>query len=153
MITWDNILLLRFKIHKPRIVSRFVNSKRAKYINEAENRLTPIAFYRRNHDEKEISVYCVDMYIKNCKRQHKTIWKLGDQTFKRAHDKNALARGDLIVSKLENICYDKDKQRKLYLVPSLFGEHCNIKPFIEDFHEDDLRVAKLADESHLVKRN
>ena len=152
MTIWDNISLFKFKIHKARVVCRFVNSVRKKYINEIENRLTPVAFYRRNHDEKEISVYCIDKYIKNGHRQHKTIWKLGDKTFKRAHDKLALARGDIIVSKLENICYDKDKQLKLYLIPSLFNEHCNVKPYLEDFHEDDIRVAKLADESHLVKR-
>lgn len=151
MTTWDRICI-KFKFRKARIVSRFVNSVRRKYINEEEKRLTPIAFFRKNHDEKEISVHCIDRYIATMNRQHKKIWSKGDHTFRYAHDKKALARGDVFVKNVENICYDKENMQKLFLVPDLIGTHCNIKPRVEDFHQEDVRLSKLADCSHLVKR-
>ena len=152
MTIWDNILRLRFVFYKSRIVSRFVNSVKSKYINELENRLTPIAFYRNARDKKEMSVFCIDRYVKNFNRQNSEIWQLGDNVFKTASNPKALARGDLSTEKIEKICYDKDNKKSLFLVPSWVGEHCKIKPLVEDFHEDDVRVDKLADESHLVRR-
>ncbi len=153
MTIWDKILTIRFKFHKARVVSRFVNSLQKKCINSAERRLTPIVFYRKGRDEKEISVHCIDKFIANFHRQHKKIWQKGDHTFKKAYKKRAVARGDMFVKEIEKICYDKEKRYKLFLVPDLLGSHCNIKPTLEDFHEDDVRVAKLADISHVVFRD
>ncbi len=152
MTIWDNISRFKFIFHKARIVSRFVNEFKNKYVNKEEMRLTPIAFYRNERDKEEISVFCVDKYIKNLKRQHNKIWEMGDRTFAKAHHKEAVARGDVLVKDLERIYCDKDKKKNLFIVPSWFNEHCNIKPTVEDFHDEDVRVAKLADASHLIKR-
>lgn len=148
MNTWDKILCLKIKLCKPRFVSRFVKDR--KCLNEAEKRLNPIAFYRGELDKKEMSVYCLDSYIKT-NRQHKKIWKIGDNIYKKIK-KIAIARGEVKVDTINAICCDKDKMLNLFLVPPLFGKHYNIKPMLDDFHADDVRVAKLADNSHLVKR-
>lgn len=154
MTTWDNILRLKFLFHKSRIVSRFVNSVKPKYINEKEGCLTPLAFYRNDRDKKEISVFCIDKYLRGFSRQNNKIWVLGDRIFEGAKSGTvAVARGDLFTKTVENICYDKDNKYTLFLVPAWFDLHCNIKPRLEDFHEDDVRVDKLADASYLIKRN
>lgn len=143
-------LLCKIFIHKPRIVTRFCNEERSKFINKEEHRLKPPAFLKKKPaDYKEISVHCVDSFW--ISKKFSRLWKVGDKVYKRATSNNkALYRGDIKVSQIENIDIPNDK--KLKLSKLYLGTHLNISPILEDFHEEDVRIDKLSDISHLHRR-
>jgi hypothetical protein len=109
-----------------KIVTRFTNKKN--HIDDINKKLKQAAFIPVRCPN-EISVVCIDSELKQ-NNSDKIIFDIGNLIYKKPP--NVKARGDMEVSKIENITY-KGTNISLEHKPSRnIPNHYNIKPYFED---------------------